>query len=239
MYNSAHNSKSDLILIVDDDTSIRKILRIALEAKGYKTSEAASKKEAIELIALDFPKLVLLDLQLPDGSGENLVKEIRQWTEIPVIVLSVMSEDEDKIRLLDSGADDYLTKPFSMGELLARIRTALRRIPLEESPLPWQYGNLKIDIVNHLILKNNEIIRLTPTEFQLLAYFVKNTGKVLTYEMLIRIIWGESAQNEMNSLRVHVAQLRKKIEDNPGLPKWLFTEPGIGYRWVSPSQREN
>ncbi|TGN13410.1 response regulator [Leptospira ilyithenensis] len=231
MYNS-YPSKSDSILIVDDDTRIRKILRIALEAKGYLTLEAASKKEAIELIALQSPKLVLLDLQLPDGSGEDLIKEVRQWTEIPVIVLSVINQDEDKIRLLDSGADDYVTKPFSMGELLARMRTALRRIPDEESQLPWQDGNLKVDIANHQIMKNDNVIRLTPTEFQLLAFFIKNSGKILTYEILIKVIWGDNAQNEMNSLRVHVAQLRKKIENNPSEPEWLFTEPGIGYRWI-------
>ncbi|BDA78498.1 DNA-binding response regulator [Leptospira kobayashii] len=230
MHNS-HLPKSDVILIVDDDTRIRKILRIALEAKGYFTLEAASKKEAIELIALQSPKLVLLDLQLPDGSGEDLIKEVRQWTEIPVIVLSVINQDEDKIRLLDSGADDYVTKPFSMGELLARMRTALRRIPEDESQSPWHHGNLKIDITNRQILKNNNVVRLTPTEFQLLAFFIKNSGRVLTYEMLIKVIWGDDAQNEMNSLRVHVAQLRKKIEDHPGEPQWLFTEPGIGYRW--------
>ncbi len=232
------NHKSELILIVDDDFSIRKMLRIAMEAKGYLTIEAGSKKEAIELTALNSPKLMLLDLQLPDGSGEDVVHEIRQWTETPIIVLSVMSSEEDKIRLLDAGADDYVTKPFSMGELLARIRTALRKIPLEESPPFWQSGNLQIDIAGHKVIKNSMPIRLTPTEFQILAYFIKNTERILTYEMLIKEIWGENAQNEMNSLRVHIAQLRKKIENSPSEPVYLLNQPGVGYRWSGTTAME-
>ncbi|TGK87100.1 DNA-binding response regulator [Leptospira noumeaensis] len=225
----------DLILLVDDDGAIRKMLRIALEAKGYQTIEAISKKEAIESIALHSPKLVLLDLQLPDGSGLEVIKEVRQFSEIPFIVLSVMSSEEDKISLLDSGADDYITKPFSMGELLARIRTALRRLPVEETPSNWEKESLTVDFVNHQVVKNQVQIRLTPTEFQILTFLIKNSGKVITHDVLIKKIWGEQALNEMNSLRVHITQLRKKIEDSPSEPKFLITEPGIGYRWVTQS----
>ncbi|EOQ97349.1 putative KDP operon transcriptional regulatory protein KdpE [Leptospira wolbachii serovar Codice str. CDC] len=222
----------DLILLVDDDSAIRKMLHIALEAKGYETIEAVSKKEAIESVALNSPKLVLLDLQLPDGSGLEVIKEIRTFSEIPFIVLSVMSSEEDKIALLDSGADDYITKPFSMGELLARIRTALRRLPVEETPSNWERENLSVDFVNYQVIKNNIPIRLTPTEFQILTFLIKNSGKVITHDVLIKKIWGDQALNEMNSLRVHITQLRKKIEDSPSNPHLLLTEPGIGYRWV-------
>lgn len=222
----------ELILLVDDDSAIRKMLRIALEAKGYETIEAISKKEAIESVALNSPKLVLLDLQLPDGSGLDVIKEVRTFSEIPFIVLSVMSSEEDKIALLDSGADDYITKPFSMGELLARIRTALRRLPLEETPSNWDKENLVVDFVNYQVIKNNIQVRLTPTEFQILTFLIKNSGKVITHDVLIKKIWGDQALNEMNSLRVHITQLRKKIEDFPSSPHLLLTEPGIGYRWV-------
>ncbi|MCW7489642.1 response regulator [Leptospira meyeri] len=222
----------DLILLVDDDSAIRKMLRIALEAKGYATIEAISKKDAIESIALHSPKLVLLDLQLPDGSGLDVIKEVRSFSEIPFLVLSVMNSEEDKIALLDAGADDYITKPFSMGELLARIRTALRRLPAEETPANWESGNLVVDFVNYQVIKNGALIRLTPTEFQILTFLIKNSGKVITHDVLIKKIWGDQALNEMNSLRVHITQLRKKIEDSPSNPVWLLTEPGIGYRWV-------
>ncbi|MCW7492984.1 response regulator transcription factor [Leptospira sp. 2 VSF19] len=222
----------DLILLVDDDSAIRKMLRIALEAKGYATIEAISKKDAIESIALHSPKLVLLDLQLPDGSGLDVIKEVRSFSEIPFLVLSVMNSEEDKIALLDAGADDYITKPFSMGELLARIRTALRRLPAEETPANWESGNLVVDFVNYQVIKNGALIRLTPTEFQILTFLIKNSGKVITHDVLIKKIWGDQALNEMNSLRVHITQLRKKIEDSPSNPLWLLTEPGIGYRWA-------
>ncbi|TGL63928.1 DNA-binding response regulator [Leptospira ognonensis] len=221
----------DLILIVDDEEAIRKMLRIALEAKGYETRTAISKKDAIEACALYNPKLLLLDLQLPDGNGLDVIQEVRTFTEAPVIILSVMSGEEEKIKLLDAGADDYITKPFSMGELLARIRTALRRVPAEDALPPWSNEDLSIDFSNHKITKQGEQIRLTPTEFQILTLLIKHVGKILTHEFLIKTIWGDNAQNELNSLRVHITQLRKKIEDKPSRPKHLLTEPGIGYLW--------
>lgn len=221
----------DLILIVDDEEAIRKMLRIALEAKGYETRTAMSKKEAIASCAIYHPKLILLDLQLPDGNGLEVIHEVRVFTEAPVIILSVMSGEEDKIKLLDAGADDYITKPFSMGELLARIRTALRRVPSEETLPPWSTEDLSIDFSNHKVTKQGQIIRLTPTEFEILTMLIKHTGKILTHEFLIKTIWGESAQNELNSLRVHITQLRKKIELKPSSPIHLLTEPGVGYLW--------
>lgn len=171
---------------MDDDAAIRKMLRIALEAKGYATIEAISKKDAIESVALNSPKLVLLDLQLPDGSGLDVIKEVRTFSEIPFLVLSVMNSEDDKIVLLDAGADDYITKPFSMGELLARIRTALRRLPAEETPANWESGNLVVDFVNYQVIKNGALIRLTPTEFQILTLLIKNSGKVITHDVLLK-----------------------------------------------------
>jgi len=221
----------DLILIVDDDQAIRKMLRIALEAKGYETKDAINQKEAISFCALYQPKLILLDLQLPDGNGLQVIQEIRNFTEAPVLVLSVMNAEEDKITLLDAGADDYITKPFSMGELLARIRTALRRLPAEDVLPVWNSDDLSIDFVNYQVKKNNNFVRLTPTEFQILTLLIKHVGKTLTHESIIKSIWGENAQNEMNSLRVHVTQLRKKLEKEPSSPIHLITEPGIGYTW--------
>ncbi|MCG6148483.1 DNA-binding response regulator [Leptospira levettii] len=222
----------DMILLVDDDGAIRKMLRIALEAKGYQIMEAVSKKDTIESIALHSPKLVLLDLQLPDGNGLEVIKEVRTFSDVPFIVLSVMNSEEDKIALLDAGADDYITKPFSMGELLARIRTAFRRLPTEETPINWENENLVIDFLNHQVVKSNQTIQLTPTEFQILTFLVKNSGKIISHELLIKTIWGEMAQNEMNSLRVHITQLRKKIENTPNQPEWIITVPGVGYRWA-------
>lgn len=221
----------DNILIVDDDQAIRKMLRIALEAKGYDTIEAICKKDAIEMAILHSPKLILLDLQLPDGNGLEVVFEIRSMVTTPIIILSVINSDDEKIRLLDAGADDYITKPFSMGELLARIRTALRRLPASDIVSQWKGEGLEIDLNKNVVLKAGITHRLTPIEFQILAILLQHSGKVVMTEDLIRKVWGESAQNELNSLRVHINQIRKKVEDNPGEPYRLLTEPGIGYKW--------
>ncbi len=180
---------------------------------------------------LHSPKLILLDLQLPDGNGLEVVFEIRSMVTTPIIILSVINSDEEKIRLLDAGADDYMTKPFSMGELLARIRTALRRLPASDIVSHWKGEGLEIDLNKNVVLKAGIIHRLTPIEFQILAILLQHSGKVVMTEDLIRKVWGESAQNELNSLRVHINQIRKKVEDNPGEPYRLLTEPGIGYKW--------
>ncbi|GBF50086.1 transcriptional regulatory protein, C-terminal domain protein [Leptospira ryugenii] len=221
----------DYILIVDDELAIRKMLRIALEAKGYTTIEALNKKDAIEKAVLHSPRLILLDLQLPDGSGLEVVKEIRSMVITPIIVLSVIDSEQSKIELLDAGADDYIVKPFSMGELLARIRTALRRIPSEEIISGWKDSDLEIDLTKNLVLRLGKTTRLTPIEFQILGVLLQNAGKVITNEELIKKVWGDSAQNELNSLRVHINQIRKKIENDPSFPTRLLTEPGIGYKW--------
>lgn len=218
------------ILIVEDDQSIRRMLAIALQSKDYHCKEVMTVKEAISETAIFQPDLILLDLQLPDGSGLDVVKNLRKWTKTPIIVISVMDKEEDKISLLDSGADDYVTKPFSMGELLARIRTCLR-YNLENSTSPkWADNHLKIDIGSRTIQKDDNPIHLTPTEFQILEFLIINSRKAVTYENLIHAVWGESAQNEMGSLRVHVTQLRKKINTSDG-KEYISTIPGVGYIW--------
>lgn len=221
------------ILIIEDDRSIQKMLTVALRAKDYDCKEAMTVKDGIAETAIYQPDLILLDLQLPDGSGLEIVKTVRNWTWVPIIVLSVINREEDKIALLDSGADDYVTKPFSMGELLARIRTSLRN-RLENSVCAnWEDENLKIDIGSRTITNENQKIHLTPTEFQILEFLILNAGKIITYEKMIQIIWGESAQNEMSSLRVHMTQLRKKIENKKNEKEYITTIPGIGYMWKS------
>lgn len=221
------------LLLIDDDPRIRKILRISLEASGYDVSESSTAREATFQVAEQKPGLILLDLQLPDSTGLQLLQTLREATDIPVIVISVLDSEQDKINLLDAGANDYLTKPFSIPELLARIRAALRTRNSERSEGGvLQLGHLAIDFEKRSVLVNNQAVHLTPTEYSLLQLFIKNQGKVLTKETLIHEIWGPQSLNESGALRVHINQLRRKIELNPGSPQLLRNEPGIGYRLV-------
>jgi len=220
------------ILIVDDDLAIGRMLKIALEAKGYETKGANTVVEGIQEVALFSPDLVLLDIQLLDGTGEMVLEEIRKWTSVPVIVLSVKNTEQDKIKLLDAGADDFITKPFSMGELLARIRGALRLTKKESGETPgYEREGLKINLVDRTVFRDGEPIRLTRTEFDIVGILLQFRGKAVSHDSLIHAIWGEEAQNEMNSLRVHINQIRKKLEKDPSRPEFLVTEAGFGYRW--------
>lgn len=221
----------DTILIVDDEIQIRMLLEITLSAKGYKIVEAATGKEGLALAASTQPSLIILDLGLPDFDGIEILKKLREWYSKPVMILSVKSKEEDIIEALDNGANDYLTKPFRTGELLARIRTALRQNIGDDVKPVVSFGSLVIDIENHILRKDGVIVKLTPTEFSLLALFVKYEGRVLTHQYLLKEIWGMSYCEQTQYLRVFVAQLRKKIEDNPLKPKLLITESGIGYRF--------
>lgn len=223
------STNSQKILIIEDDKSIQKMLKISLQAKGYQTSSVMSVKEGITETAIFQPDLILLDLQLPDGSGMEVVHNLRGWSKTPIIVVSVISKDEEKISLLDAGADDYVTKPFSMGELLARIRANLRNKVEENVAIQWEDDFLKIDIAKRMILKNHESFRLTPIEFQILYLLVTNLGKIITYEQIMKHVWGESALNEMSSLRVHMTQLRKKIQDENANREYIQTIPGVGF----------
>jgi len=221
----------ETILIIDDEVQIRRLLEITLSASGYKISEASTGKEGLTLAATRQPALIILDLGLPDADGLEILKKLREWYKKPVIILSVRSSEDDIIRALDNGASDYLTKPFRTGELLARIRVAIRQsLGNSDNPV-LEFGTLIIDLANHTARKNNEIIKLTSTEFSLLALLAKNEGRVLTHQYILKEVWGMGYIEQTQYLRVFMAQLRKKIEDEPAKPKLLNTESGIGYRF--------
>jgi two-component system KDP operon response regulator KdpE len=220
------------ILIIDDEAQMRKLLRITLEGSEYKISDAATGSEGIAKARSHDPDLIILDLGLPDESGHVVLKKLRQWYPYPVIILSVQSNEEDIVSALDNGANDYLVKPFRSSELLARIRSALRLIVSDGSQFLFNWNSLQVDLEGHTVKKNGRIIKLTSTEFSLLELFVKNEGKVLTHQYLLNKVWGPSFVNESQYLRVYIAQLRKKIEDNPNKPVHFITESSVGYRFV-------
>jgi two-component system KDP operon response regulator KdpE len=219
-------------LVIDDEVQIRRLLEITLNLNGYKVSEASTAKEGIVVAATHNPALILLDLGLPDEDGLSVLGKLREWYQNPVIILSVRNSEEDIIKALDIGANDYLTKPFRTGELLARIRTALR-LSQDKTGAGSQlsFGSLFIDLAGHIVRKNNNLLKLTSTEFSLLAIMARNAGKVLTHQYLLKEVWGYSYSDQTQYLRVFVAQLRKKIEDDPAHPSLIITEPGIGYRF--------
>ncbi|HQI70372.1 MAG TPA: response regulator [Bacteroidales bacterium] len=221
----------DTILIIDDEVQIRRLLDITLSANGFKIIEASTGKEGITLAASQQPGLIILDLGLPDMDGLDVINNLRQWYQKPIIILSVRNTEEDIVTALDKGANDYLTKPFRTGELLARIRAAFRQSQaISENPV-MEFDTLTIDLVNHTVRKNNELIKLTSTEYALLTLLAKNQGRVLTHQFILKEVWGLSYVEQTQYLRVFVAQLRKKIEDDPAKPKLLNTESGIGYRF--------
>jgi two-component system KDP operon response regulator KdpE len=220
------------LLIIEDEPQIRKLLKITLETNGYLFKSANSAKEGLLMAANHPPALVLLDLGLPDESGHNVLQKLRRWYTAPVIILSVQKSEDDIIKALDNGANDYLTKPFRTGELLARIRSALRQAITEDEKEPQVFGDLEIDMVARTVWKSGESLKLTATEYNLLALMMKNEGKVLTHQFLLRAIWGPGYIDQSQYLRVFVAQLRKKIEDDANHPRHLVTESGVGYRFV-------
>jgi two-component system, OmpR family, KDP operon response regulator KdpE len=224
--------QKETILIIDDEVQIRKFLKIGLESQGYTVHEAEKGEEGLSRTVLTKPDIILLDLNLPDMSGLDVLKKIREWYHAPVIVLTVRDSEHDKIALLDNGADDYITKPFNMGELLARIRAVFRRSMQEEEEPVFQYHGIMIDFSKRVVTVNSEIIKFTPLEYELLKLFVKNRGKVLTQRQIMKEIWGPGMESETNYLRVYVAAIRKKIETDPSRPKILITEPAVGYRFV-------
>jgi two-component system, OmpR family, KDP operon response regulator KdpE len=221
----------ETILVIDDEVQIRRLLELTLSSSGFKISEASTGKEGLISAATHHPSLIILDLGLPDIDGIDLLKKIREWYQKPVIVLSVRNSEDDIITALDNGANDYLTKPFKTGELLARIRVALRHVQGGDFESILTFGSLTVDLPNHIARKNDEILKLTSTEFSLLALLAKNSGRVLTHQSILREIWGYGYIGQTQILRVFVAQLRKKIEEDPTNPKLLITESGIGYRF--------
>jgi two-component system, OmpR family, KDP operon response regulator KdpE len=220
------------ILIIDDEVQIRKLLEITLQSNDFVIREAGTAKEGLLAAANHPPDLIILDLGLPDDSGHSVLTKLREWYSKPIIILSVQNSEEDIVRALDSGASDYLTKPFRTGELLARIRSSLRKNNSEENNPLFDFDDLLIDFTTRTVKKNNEIIKLTATEYTLLSLFIKNEGKVLTHHYLLKEVWGPGQISESQYLRVYIAQLRKKIEDNPNKPVHLLTESGVGYRFV-------
>jgi len=220
------------ILIIDDEPQIRKMLEITLQTNGYLSKSAVSAKEGLIMAANHPPELILLDLGLPDENGHMVLQKLRQWYTNPVIILSVQKNEEDIIKALDNGANDYLSKPFRTGELLARIRSALRDSISEEGDTTINFNDLQIDLSTRMVKKNNQLVKLTSTEYNLLAILIKNEGKVLTHQYLLRAIWGPGFINQSQYLRVFIAQIRKKIETDANRPEYLLTESGVGYRFM-------
>jgi len=220
------------ILIIDDEVQIRKLLIITLQSNDYKVIEAATAGEGLIMAANHPPDLIILDLGLPDESGYSVLKKLREWYLKPIIILSVFSSEEDIVKALDNGANDYLIKPFRTGELLARIRSAIRIITQDEKGPVVDFNGLQIDLSTRTVKKNNEVIKLTATEYTLLSLFAKNEGKVLTHHYLLQQVWGPGYIDQSQYLRVFIAQLRKKIEDDPNQPRFIVTESGVGYRFV-------
>jgi two-component system, OmpR family, KDP operon response regulator KdpE len=219
------------ILIVDDEPQIRRFLRTSLSAHGYRVVEASCGREAIALTTTERPELLLLDLGLPDMDGLEVINRLREWTTVPIIVISVRGQEAEKIAALDGGADDYVTKPFGMGELLARLRAALRhRLQAEvEEPL-FRCGALSVDLLRRLVTVDGREVKLTPKEYDLLRTLVTHAGKVVTHQYLLREVWGPGSLYETHYLRVYIGQLRQKIEPDPAQPRYILTEPGVGYR---------
>jgi len=218
------------ILVVDDELQIRRFLRISLEANGYVVDEAGTGQDAIVKSALQRPDLIILDLGLPDMDGLEMLKRLREWSQIPVIILSVRDSDRDKVGLLDAGADDYLTKPFSTEELLARMRTAMRHARPEEKPAVVSFGEIQVDLARRSVTRRGEMVKLTPTEYALLRLLIQHAGKVLTHRQILHEVWGKEYVQETHYLRVYFAQLRQKLEEDPTRPMFILTEPGVGYR---------
>jgi two-component system KDP operon response regulator KdpE len=221
-------------LVIDDEIQIRRLLRVALEGAGYVVREAETGQLGLQEIAQHRPEVVLLDLGLPDFDGLEVLRRLREWSTVPVVILSVRGGDADKVAALDAGADDYVTKPFSTDELLARLRAAQRRArPLEESVVFTRAG-LQVDLTTRRVTRSGREIRLTATEYALLALFVRHAGRVLTHRQILREVWGPKSEEHRTYLRVYLTHLRKKIEADPAAPTLLKTEPGIGYRLAAP-----
>ena len=219
------------VLLIDDEQQIRKLLEIALESNGYKVIFAENGKQGIQFAANHSPDIILLDLQLPDKSGHEVLKELRTWYNKSIIILSVLNNEEDIVKALDNGATDYLTKPFRNAELMARIRSAIRRNWKDNFDSIYKNDGLEIDLLARTVKKNEDYLKLTSTEFNLLALFIKNEGRVLTHQYILKEIWGVGSQTETQYLRVFVGTLRKKIENDPNKPQYIITESGVGYRF--------
>jgi len=219
-------------LIIDDEPQIRRLLRVTLEANGYRVFDAATAKDGLVEAAQRRPDVILLDLGLPDLEGVEVLRRLREWSPVPVIILSVRDREDDKVAALDAGADDYVTKPFNSAELLARLRAALRHAQPQGVDAIFHAGNLEVDLSKRIVRKAGEEVKLTPIEYSLLRLLVTHAGKVLTHRQLLTEVWGAKAIEQTHYLRVHIAHLREKLEANPSAPELIITEPAVGYRLV-------
>ncbi|MBI5953897.1 MAG: response regulator transcription factor [Chloroflexi bacterium] len=226
------------ILVVDDEAPIRRYLRAALSGHGFVIYEAANGQEALNAVIADRPDIIILDLGLPDIDGIEVTRRLREWSQIPIIILSVREAEQDKIAALDAGADDYLTKPFGTGELMARMRVALRRLASSPDEPILQVGELQMDLSRRMVTVRGDEISLTPTEYDILRLLMQNAGKVITHHHLLRQVWGTAYESEMHILRVNISNLRRKIEPDPARPTYIHTEPGVGYRLRTDQGRE-
>ncbi len=224
--------KNPRILIIDDEPSIRSTLNAALTAYGYEVAESATGTDGVATASSFHPHLIILDLGLPDMPGDQVLEKLRAWTEIPVIVLTVTDDENSKVHLLDKGADDYLTKPFGLQELLARIRVGLRHKDLIEATPTFSSGDLFVDLNQHKVHINGVPAKLTTTEYELLSHLIRGRGKVVSQSYLLKAVWGPNAEEQGHYLRIYIGQLRKKLEVDPSAPKHILTEPGVGYRIV-------
>jgi two-component system, OmpR family, KDP operon response regulator KdpE len=221
------------ILVIDDEKQIRRMLKAALDGYGYDIAEAASGREGLNQAAIFHPDLIILDLGLPDLDGAEVIQRLREWTQTPIIILSVREQESEKIKALDAGADDYITKPFSMRELLARLRVALRHAARTNDEPILSFGELVVDLAHRNVTNKGEEVRLTPIEYEILKFLALQAGRVVTHKQLLRAIWGPNYQEQTQYLRVHIGQIRRKIEVDPSQPELIITEPGIGYRLVT------
>jgi two-component system KDP operon response regulator KdpE len=223
------------VLVVDDEPQILRALQLKLDGAGYLVETAATAQEALMKAAMRPPQAIILDLLLPDGRGSDVCREIRRRSDVPILLLSAVSDEHEKIAALDAGADDYVTKPFSGDELLARLRAALRRIgPATEATIA--VGELAVDLERRVVTLRGEPVSLTPTEYELLRLLARNAGKLLTHPTILREIWGPAYGEESNYLHVYISQLRRKIEPDPARPRYVLTQPGVGYRLVAPDE---
>src|SRR6476646_1627725 len=218
------------VLVVDDENAIRRYLHTALTAQGFSVYEASNGQETLNAVVENRPDVIILDLGLPDFDGVEVTRRLREWSQTPIIILSVREAENDKIAALDAGADDYLTKPFGTGELMARMRVVMRRLSGKSDEPVLLVDNLKMDLSRRVVTVNENLVSLTPTEYEILRLLLQNAGKVMTHRQLLRQVWGTSYESEMHMLRVNISNLRRKIEPNPSRPHYLITESGVGYR---------
>ena len=226
-------SERSSVLICDDEAQILRALRVVLGDAGYEVVPAMSVREALDAVAVRPPDAAIVDLVLPDGDGVEVCRSIREWSEMPILVLSAVGDEREKVRALDAGADDYVTKPFGPDELVARLRAALRRTRPAENEPAFELDGLEIDLAARRVSRDGTEIHLTPTEYELLRHLVRNRGRLLTHRALLREVWGPGYQEDTQVLRVHIANLRRKIEPAPGAPRLIRTDPGVGYRFAA------